>query len=212
MDTPTPFEPDWLGWAKRLQAIAQIGKTFCKNHFDLERYDALEIIAAEIMAAGSHTSIKPVLDLFQEQTGYATPKVDVRGVVFQGDRILLVKELEDGGWTLPGGWADVCESPREAVCREIMEESGYLTEAVRLLAVYDRSKHPHVPPFPFHIYKIFIQCRITGGEAGVSHETGGVNFFDRDNLPELSISRTTPGQIHRFFEMAQHPEWPADVD
>jgi ADP-ribose pyrophosphatase YjhB (NUDIX family) len=212
MEPKTHIEPDWLGWAKRLQAIAQIGKTFCKNHYDLERYEALQSIAAEIMAAGSNTGIDPILDLFREQTGYATPKVDVRGVVFQEGRILLVKELEDGGWTLPGGWADVCESPREAVCREIVEESGYLTQAVRLLAVYDRSKHPHLPPFPFHIYKIFIQCEITGGEACSSLETGGAGFFDKEALPELSISRTTPGQIQRFFEMALHPEWPADFD
>lgn len=212
MESSPRLEPDWLGWAKRLQAIAQNGKTYCKNHYDLERYDALQVIAAEMMAAGSDTEVQPILDLFREQTGYTTPKVDVRGVVFHEGKILLVKELEDGGWTLPGGWADVCESPREAVCREISEESGYLTQAVRLLAVYDRSKHPHVPPFPFHIYKIFLECVITGGTPCTSLETGGVDFFAEEAIPELSISRTTPGQIGRFFQMMRHPEWPAEFD
>ncbi len=212
METTSHIEPDWLGWAKRLQAISQIGLTFCKNHYDIERYKALRSIAAEMMAVGSSSQIDPILDLFREQSGYATPKVDVRGVVFRGDKILLVKELEDGGWTLPGGWADTCESPRESVCREILEESGYITRPTRLLAVYDRSKHPHVPPFPFHIYKIFIQCEITGGESSCSMETGAVDFFAENEIPELSISRTTPWQIGRFFEMKRNPTWPPDFD
>ncbi len=212
MEPKITMEPEWLGWAKRLQAIAQIGLTYCKNHYDLERYEALKVIAAEMMAGGSGTSIQKVLDLFREQSGYATPKVDVRGVVFNGDKVLLVKELEDGGWTLPGGWADVCESPREAVCREIREESGYETQPIRLLAVYDRSKHPHIPPYPFHIYKIFIQCEITGGEPCSSMETGGVDFYAEEEMPELSLSRTTPEQIKRLFEMMRHPEWPTEFD
>lgn len=212
MDLQSPIEPSWLGWAKRLQAISQTGLTYCKNHYDIARYEDLRTIAAEMMAAGSGADFHQILDLFHEQNGYATPKVDVRGVVFSENKILLVKEIEDGGWTLPGGWADVCESPREAVCREIFEESGFETRPIRLLAIYDRSKHPHVPPFPFHIYKIFIQCEITGGEPCCSVETGGVEFFAEGDLPELSLSRTTPGQIRRFFEMVRNPEWPSDFD
>lgn len=212
MEPTAQFDPDWLRWAKRIQAISQTGIAFCRNPYDLERYGELQTIAAEMMAAGSGSNFHTVLDLFRDQSGYATPKVDVRGVVFSEDGILLVKEQEDGGWTLPGGWADVCESPSEAVCREILEESGYETRTVRLLAVYDRSKHPHVPPYPFHIYKIFIQCEIIGGEPCTSLETNGVSFFQEGAIPDLSISRTTPGQIKRFFEMKCHPQMPADFD
>jgi ADP-ribose pyrophosphatase YjhB (NUDIX family) len=144
--------------------------------------------------------------------GHATPKVDVRGVVFRDEAILLVRERADGRWSLPGGWADVYDSPSEATVREIWEESGYRTRAVKLLALYDRTKQGHTP-MPFHAYKVIFQCEITGGEPqGGSVETDGVGFFREGELPELSISRVTAAQIARFFEHLRHPEWPADFD
>jgi ADP-ribose pyrophosphatase YjhB (NUDIX family) len=193
-------------------AIAQNGLTFVNNPFDQERYEAIRALAAEILS--DHTGSEPsqIVDLFSRESGYATPKVDVRGVVFRDDTILLVKERADGRWTLPGGWADVNESPSEAVVREVYEESGYRTRAAKLLAVLDRSKHPHVPPLPFHIYKLFILCDLLGGDAAISHETEAVAFFGEHELPELSISRTTPEQIARLFEHRRCPDLPADFD
>lgn len=205
-------EPKWTGWGRRLMAIAQNGLTYSENHFDRERYQQLREVAAEMMAEQSGTELRRVLELFSGETGYATPKVDVRGVVFRGDEILLVKERADGLWTLPGGWADVDESPREAVVREVWEESGYRTQAVKLLAVWDRAKHPHTPPFPFHVYKIFVACELVGGEATASHETTEVGFFAEDTVPELSISRVTPGQIARLFEHHRKSSLPTDFD
>jgi ADP-ribose pyrophosphatase YjhB (NUDIX family) len=206
------MDPQWLQWAKRLQAIAQNGLTFADDHFDVERYEAVRRIAAEMMAAGSGTDVDRVLDLFSGEVGYATPKVDVRGVVFRDGRVLLVRERSDGGWTLPGGWADLYESPAESVAREVYEESGYETRVVKLLAVLDRNKHPHVPPFPYHVYKMYFLCEISGGEAAGSVETSEVEFFPEDGLPELSLSRVTPSQLKRMFEHARHPEWPTDFD
>ncbi|MHB1295761.1 MAG: NUDIX hydrolase [Anaerolineae bacterium] len=204
--------PPWLDWAIRLQAIAQNGLTYAENPFDRERYEAVRRLAAEVMAAGAGTTIEPVLDLFARETGYATPKVDVRGVVFREGRVLLVQEHSDGRWTLPGGWADVQETPTEAVEREVREESGYLTRATKLLAVYDRSRHPHEPPYPYHIYKLFIRCDLVGGEAAGSHETDAVGFFEEHALPELSISRVTASQIARLFEHYRQPNLPTDLD
>ena len=205
-------EPQWLEWAKRLQAISQTGLTYAKDPFDIERYEAIRQIAAELMTVGSDAPLEKIVNLFSEQSGYATPKVDTRGVVFRDGALLLVKELEDGGWTLPGGWADILESPREAVEREVFEESGFQTRAVKLLAVFDRSKHPHEPPYPFHIYKLFIQCDILGGAASFSQETGGAEFFHEDALPPLSLSRITLGQIKRLFEHHRQPDLPTDFD
>jgi ADP-ribose pyrophosphatase YjhB (NUDIX family) len=204
--------PKWLEWAKRLQAVSQNGLTYAGNPFDIERYQAVRQIAAEMMAVGSDTKLSRVLDLFAGEVGYATPKVDVRGVVFRDDALLLVLEREDNRWTLPGGWADVNESPSEAVVREVYEESGYQTCAVKLLAVYDRSKHPHVPPFPFHIYKLFFRCEVRGGQSGQSAETAGVAFFRAAEIPELSVSRVTAAQVARFFDHLRHPEWPTEFD
>jgi ADP-ribose pyrophosphatase YjhB (NUDIX family) len=208
----TTAEPQWLIWAKRLQAVSQIGLTYTKDAYDLERYRAIRDIAAEMMAAGSGVALDTVSGLFGKESGYATPKVDTRGVVFRGQSILLVREREDDCWTLPGGWADILESPREAVEREVREESGYETRAVKLLAIYDRSKHAHTPPFPFHVYKIFMHCKVLGGSPSASSETSEVAFFSEDSLPELSLSRVTPRQIQRFFEHLRDPQLPTDFD
>ena len=146
-----------------------------------------------------------------DQAGYATPKVDVRGVVFRDEKILLVKERRDGRWTLPGGWADVNDSPGEATVREVYEESGYSTRAIKLLACYDRHKHGH-PPFAFHIYKLFFQCELLGGKPTNSIETEDVGWFSENEIPPLSLPRVTPEQIARFFEHHNHPNWPTDFD
>lgn len=206
------MDPRWLDWAKRLAAISQNGLTYNDNPFDIERYQAVGEVAAEIMAAGFDVPPERVRDAFKAQSGYATPKVDVRGVVVVDGRMLLVREKEDGCWTLPGGWADVCESPSEAVAREIREEAGYEVAVRSLLGVYDRSKHPHVPPFPFHVYKLFFRCEIVGEQSSLSGETSEARFFPQDGLPELSISRVTPQQIQRFFELDREPNRPADFD
>jgi ADP-ribose pyrophosphatase YjhB (NUDIX family) len=206
------MEPHWLNWAKKLQAIAQNGLTFNKDPYDIERYKAIREIALEIMAQEAKTDITQLQNIFLTEVGYATPKVDVRGVVFRDEALLLVKERTDGGWTLPGGWADVGDSPSEAVVREIYEESGYQTQVVKLLAVYDRSKHDH-PPSVHHIYKLFFQCQLLGGSATTSIETEEVAFFREDEIPEqLSQGRVTLAQIKRMFEHSRHQEWQTDYD
>jgi ADP-ribose pyrophosphatase YjhB (NUDIX family) len=206
----------WLDWAQRLQALSQTGLTFSDNPFEVERYESIREIAAEMMAAHSELSVESIRDLFADQAGYATPKVDVRGVVFRNtaDRsagILLVKERRDGRWTLPGGWADVNDSPAEATEREVYEESGYRVKAVKLLACYDRNKHDH-PAYAFHIYKLFFLCDLVGGAPASSVETEEAGWFRETEIPTLSLPRVTPSQIKRFFEYYRHPEWPTDFD
>jgi ADP-ribose pyrophosphatase YjhB (NUDIX family) len=206
------MEPDWLAWCRELQAMAQTGLTFTRDAYDRERYEALRELAARILAAHCATEAGRIETLFTAETGYATPKVDVRGAVFRDERILLVREiLDDGRWTLPGGWADVNQSPSECVVREVREESGFETVARKLAAVWDRRRHPH-PPHPFHIYKMFFLCDLVGGEARTSIETSGVDFFAEDDLPELSLGRTLAAQIHRMFEHYRNPDLPTDFD
>jgi len=206
------MEPNWLTWAKRLAALAQDGLTYSDNQYEIDRYNQVRQIAAEMMAAGFDVDVRTFLDLFAREQGYATPKVDVRGAAFRDNKILLVKEKIDDAWTLPGGWADPCQSPSEAVTREVFEESGFEVRVVKLAAVYDRSKHPHLPLMPFHLYKLFFLCEITGGAPTDSHETTGVEFFAEDAIPPLSISRTLPFQIARMFEHYHNPALPTDFD
>lgn len=204
--------PQWLQWAQRLQAIAQNGITYAQDPFDLERYQQLRTIAAEMMAAGADVTVERIEQLFAAELGYATPKVDTRGVVFRDGALLLVREASDGRWSLPGGWADLYDAPSENVVREVFEESGFETRAVKLLAVFDRSRHPHVPVHPYRLYKMFFRCEIVGGAPRNSIETAGVDFFWEDALPELSIGRVTPGQIARMFEHDRNPDLPTDFD
>ena len=205
------MEPTWLDLARRLNALAQTGLTFAENPYDIERYTAIRKIAAEMIAQGSGTETSRVLELLISDAGYATPKLDVRGVVFQEGKILLVQERSDGMWTLPGGWADVGDSPADAVVREIREESGYETRATKLLALLDRNRHNH-PPHVNHIYKVFIRCEIIGGAPTTSHEIQGVGFFAEEEIPVLSLTRIVPAQIARMFEHYRHPNLPADFD
>ncbi len=205
------MDTKWLEWAKKLQAIAQNGLTFTENPFDIERYKTLRAIAAEIMATYSNREPNYVLDLFAHEIGYATPKVDVRGAVFRDDALLFVKERWDGCWTLPGGWADIGDSPSEVAVREVYEESGYHTRAVKLLAVYDRDKQGH-PPFEHYVYKLFFQCELLGGSPSTSIETDEVAFFGEDEIPELSLTRIMPTQIARIFQHHRNPDLPTDFD
>ncbi len=206
-------EPKWIEWAKRLQAIAQNGLSFSEGPFDRERYGGVRDIAAEILSEHSRVDTAVIRDLFDRQAGYATPKVDVRGAVFRDGKILLVREKRDGRWTLPGGWADVTDTPGNAVEREVLEESGFQVRAARLVAVYDRSRQGNLPPYPFHVYKIFFLCELLGGTATKSSETDEVLFFAENGIPaDLSVARVNARQLARLFEFSRHPEWPADFD
>ncbi len=206
------MDPHWLDWAKRLQAIAQTGITYTKDHYDKERYEAIRQVAAEILGAGTEAaSIQPIVDLLKGDIGYATPKVDVRAAVIHEGRILLVKEAEDGGWSLPGGWADVGDVPSLAAAREVREESGYEVVARKLAAVLDRNLHGH-PFFPYHAYKLYFLCELLGGEAKSSYETDGVGFFDENALPPLSLTRVMPAQIALMFEHYRNPAKPTTFD
>lgn len=209
------MEPQWIRWAKRIQALAQTGLTFASDPYDLERYRALRELAVEMLAA--HTELLCDADrvrleeLFAGERGYPTPKVDVRAAVFRDGRVLLVKERSDGRWSLPGGWADVGSSPSEMAVREVAEEAGYRVRPVRLLAVWDNSRH-HGRPVAYAVYKICIACDLTGGRPEGGIETEEVGWFAVGELPPLSVTRITPGQVLRLYHLYTHPELPPDFD
>ena len=205
------MEAKWIAWVRRLQAIAQNGLMFSKDPFDRERYEQVRSVTAEILA--SYTEMDPALmrQLLRGEQGYATPKMDVRGAVFHEHRLLFVREKSDSLWTLPGGWADVGESPAEAVVREIQEESGFETRVFKLVALYDRNKHAH-PPMLFHVYKAFFLCDIVGGSASPSLEISEVGFFGPEALPRLSTARVTLHQVERLFTHHTHRALPTEFD
>lgn len=200
-----------LEWARKVQAIAQNGLAFSRDPFDRERYLQLLDLAATMLSTELAAPLPAARAFWKDEQGYATPKVDVRGGVFRGDEVLLVRERSDGRWTLPGGWADVNDAPSDAVAREILEESGYRARAVKLTALVDKNRHPH-PPGIHHIYKLFFLCELTGGSPAASGETDAVAFFRVASLPELSTGRVLAAQIERLYQHQLDPALPTDFD
>jgi ADP-ribose pyrophosphatase YjhB (NUDIX family) len=200
-----------LDWARKVQAIAQNGLAFTTDPFDRERYTELTELVATILATELDIPVAQAKGFWEGEEGYTTPKVDVRGGIFEEDRVLLVRERSDGKWTLPGGWVDINDSPSGAVVREIREESGYEARAVKLAAVIDKLRHPH-PPGIHHIYKLFFVCERIGGAAATSDETDAVQFFPVGALPELSTGRVLASQIERLHQHQLHPELPTYFD
>jgi ADP-ribose pyrophosphatase YjhB (NUDIX family) len=204
-------DPTWLGLAREVQAIAQIGLHYAQDKYDRLRYERLRELAAEMMALGSGAAAAQIMELFRQDVGYGTPRVGVRGAVFRDDKILMVREVSDGCWALPGGWADVNQTATESVEREIWEESGFTARAVKLCGVWDRSRHGF-PPNPLTIYTMFFLCELTGGAPKPSIETSEIGFFAENELPELSAGRNQPHQIARMFAHRRQPDLPTEFD
>jgi ADP-ribose pyrophosphatase YjhB (NUDIX family) len=206
-----PQEPRWLRVAREMGAMAQTGLTFSKDPYDRLRYERLRELAAEMLAQGSAADYEIILASLRGATGYATPKVDVRGAAFREDRVLLVREITDGKWTLPGGWADVNQTAAQCVVREIAEESGFEARPLKLAAVHDYQTRNHMHHRD-SIYKLLFICEITGGEARPSNETSEVGFFALGSLPPLSIGRSTAAQIELMFRHRDNPALATEFD
>ena len=185
----------WLDWAKELQFIAQAGLTYSKDPFDLERFQRIREISAEIVS---------------RQTGFQTPKLDTRAAIFQDGKILLVEE-RDGTWSLPGGWVDVNQTIKTNTEKEVLEEAGLEVEAVRLLALQDRNLH-NCPPYAYNVCKAFVLCEIKGGSFRPNIETQGSAYFALDELPPLSEDKVTREQIVLCFEAVQADDWVVPFD
>lgn len=188
----------WLDWARELQALGQTGLHYASNHYERRNYARIQEIAAEMVEQATGLEPCEILERFRVQPGYATVKVDVRAAVVHEGRILLVRERVDGRWALPGGWADVGETPSDMVTREVREESGYLVRPVKLLAAFDANRGG-VPLEFYHAYKLIFLCELLGGEPTPSEETSEVGFFDFNELPPLSMNRTN----HRHLAEVQ---------
>ena len=198
----------------KLSALAQDGLTFSANDYDRDRYQQVSRLAAELLAALSGRSADELALELGRDSGYATPKVDVRGAIFDDqERVLLMREKTDGRWSLPGGWADPGDSPSAAVTREILEETGYGSAPVKLVACWDREVQGNPPPLPVHVYKLVFLCRSHGAvQEPAALETLDVGWFGLDGLPPLSLGRVLPGQLERALAHHRDPSLPTEFD
>lgn len=195
----------WLQWAVELQSIAQAGLFYGEGPFDLERYGRVREIAAEMVACKSEIPVEKVKDLFCNETGYQTPKLDCRAAIFQDGKILLVKE-RDGAWSLPGGWVDANMSVKENTIKEVKEEAGLDVTADMVIAVQDREKH-NLPIYAYKICKVFVLCTATGGGFEPNIETLESGYFGLDELPLLAEEKNNKEQIEMCFQAYQAENW-----
>lgn len=200
----------WLDWAIELQSLAQAGLTYCKDPFDRERYERIREITAELLSDKTDVSVEKVKDLFCNETGYQTPKIDTRAAIFRDGKILLVRE-NNGKWSLPGGWCDVNVSVGENAVKEVSEEAGLDVTADRIIAVLDRAKH-NLPVYPYGVCKIFVRCSVIGGSFKENTETTGFDWFDEENIPELAEEKNNAEQIKMCFEAYRDPQLPVIFD
>jgi len=203
--------PRWLIWAREIQALSQTGFHYAENEYQRQRYQRLFEIAAEIISEHTDLETSSLVKTFKSQIGYATPRVDVRGAVFRDGKLLLVRERLDGGWTMPGGWADVGDLPSAAVEREVWEEAGFRVKARKVVGVYDANRAD--PLELFHAFKIVFLCEILSGEARPSNETSEVTFFGWDEIPGVfSGERTKLRHIQDAFAAYQDMTCPTVFD
>ncbi len=198
----------------KLAALAQDGLTFAAGDYDLDRYRQVSQLAVDLLALISGQPAAELAVELSRDSGYATPKIDVRGAIFdQDERVLLMREKTDGRWSLPGGWADPGDSPSDAVTREVLEETGYHSTAVKLIACWDRDRQGNLPPLPVHVYKLFFLCRRDGAvQAPAELETLEVGWFGMDELPPLSLGRVNHRQLGRALAHHRDPSLPTEFD
>ena len=203
-------EYQWLEWAKELQFIAQAGLTYTKDLFDKERFERIREIAAEIVSLQSKRPLAKVKDLFCNETGFQTPKLDTRAAIFKDNKILLVEE-NDGTWSMPGGWVDVMETVKSNTVKEVKEEAGLDVEAVRVIALHDRNQH-NQPPYAYNVCKVFVLCEVKGGCFHPNLETVGSGYFGLDELPPLSVDKNSCQQIEMCFFAYRDENWQVEFD
>lgn len=195
----------WLEWAVELQSIAQGALYYCKDKFDIERFERIREIAAEMISYKSDIPMEKVKGLFCNEIGYQTPKIDTRAAIFKDDKILLVKE-SNGTWSLPGGWVDVDLSVKENIVKEVKEEAGLDVITDKIIAVQDREKH-NLPIYAYKVCKIFILCTVIGGKFEKNIETTDSNYFNINELPLLAVEKNNEEQIKMCFEAYKTDDW-----
>lgn len=200
----------WLQWAVELQSIAQAGLFYGKDKFDRERYEQIRTIAAEMISYKTEIPVEKVKDLFCNDVGYQTPKLDTRAAIFDGEKILLLKE-NNGTWSLPGGWVDVDISVKENVIKEVKEEAGLDVTADVVIAVQDREKH-NLPVYAYKVCKVFVLCTVTGGAFEQNIETVESRYFGLDELPVLAEEKNNREQVEMCFEAYHTPNWKTLID
>lgn len=200
---------------EQLQAIAQTGKHYSKDVFDRERYEQLEEVSKKLTAQLTNGATSKKLDIFfDSDTGYVTPKVDIRAATFKDDKLLMVREKSNGKWSIPGGWGDVGYSAGEIATKETFEEAGIHVVPKRMISIKDMQKNHYPKKNLNYVYKLFFECVPTENALHSGVETSDVQYFTLDEALklDLSLERNMPDDFERAFECHHSQKWETFFD
>ncbi|MBK9050126.1 MAG: NUDIX hydrolase N-terminal domain-containing protein [Chloroflexi bacterium] len=168
--------PDKLTFLEQLRAIAQLGLNYSHDPHDRQRFKKLLDLALQGYAGEFGLPITELSHRFAHEVGHVTPKVGVNAVIFGPEgKLFLTRRRDDQCWELPGGWADLGESPREALRRELIEETGMRVRPRQLIDVHHRL--PGDMGQPHTSYHLTFHCTIESGEFRPSDETLEAGYF-----------------------------------
>lgn len=176
-----------LEYVIKMQSIAKIGKLFSTDLYALENYEMIEKLSREMLEKLNNEKLDRIN--YFERDIYPTPNIGVRVVIVEDNKLLMVKEIKEQKYSLPGGWCDVFEGIKDNAKAEVLQEAGFEVEIGRLLAIFNHnSKLAFVKSISE--YSVYVEAKIVAGQAKTSHETDEVKFVELDKITNLSFKNT----------------------
>jgi 8-oxo-dGTP diphosphatase len=168
----------------KVLGIAKIGKKFSQDPYALDNYEELYTLGQEM--ASNMMPPQDVCTIFERDV-YPTPNLSVRVMITdQNNRILFVRERQDGLWSIPGGWVDLFQSVQQAAIAEALQEAGVTVKINRILAMFQREKHKDYPTLISETC-IYFHAVVESGEPHPGFETLDTMWISVDEgLPPLS--------------------------
>lgn len=190
---------DQLRQYQRMLSIAESGLFYGKDVYDIERFQELKEIALTLLSEKVDQETSVLKLYLDKQDGYPTPKVDVRALIQQEDKVLLVQDRATKEWSLPGGYAEVGLTPKENIQKEVLEETGLHVVVGPLRAIFDTNLREDIPQL-FQYYKLVFACEVISGAFAANSETVQSHYFELEDLPTLSMKRTTKEQLVQLVQ------------
>lgn len=183
----------------KIQSIAKIGLIYSKDPYAITNYNQINDLSTEFLE--NFLEVKFDRPNYFHREVYPTPNVSVRTVILNEskDEVLMVREANLQAYSLPGGWADLYDSPSETAKQESLQEAGANIEIVRLVGIMNRT--PFKSPNSIPEYVVVFEAKLIGELGEHEYETDHVAFFKVNDLPLIS-KKTTKQEIERMINAA----------
>lgn len=185
--------------ADNLRALAVNGLHYAANEYDHARYEKMLSLAAELLSIADARNPEEIERIYRGDLEVRTPFVGVAAAIFDSEgRLLLVQRSDNGKWNMPGGAADVGETPSAVAVREVWEETGLRVRPVRLIGVSDGPTIGSTSPV--HLYHLDFLCEVVGGELTTTNETLAYGYFTEEEAISLPLHSSHVARIPYAFE------------